>query len=45
VLADGSIGCLYERGDKRPYETITFAHFSSSWLTAPVPGGGRRTEP
>jgi sialidase-1 len=25
VLSDGSIGCLYERGDRRPYETITFA--------------------
>jgi sialidase-1 len=25
VLPDGSIGCLYERGNRRPYETITFA--------------------
>src|SRR5262249_13668125 len=32
ALPDGSIGCLYERGDKRPYETITFARFSRSWL-------------
>ena len=25
VLPEGGIGCLYERGDKGPYETITFA--------------------
>ena len=25
VLADGRIGCLYERGEKHPYETITLA--------------------
>src|SRR5262249_49673592 len=28
VLPDGEIGCLYERGDKNPYETITFARFA-----------------
>jgi sialidase-1 len=33
VLPDGSIGCLYERGDRRPYETITFARFTLGWLT------------
>ncbi len=27
VLPDGTIGCLYERGEKSPYETITFARF------------------
>jgi sialidase-1 len=27
VLADGSVGCLYERGDKQAYETITFERF------------------
>jgi sialidase-1 len=32
VLPDGSIACLYERGDKTPYETITFARFSLGWL-------------
>ena len=32
VLKDGSIGCLYERGDKHPYETITFARLSLGWL-------------
>jgi sialidase-1 len=32
VLPDGTVGCLYERGDKEPYETITFARFSAEWL-------------
>lgn len=31
-LADGSIGCLYECGEKSPYERIVFAHFASDWL-------------
>jgi sialidase-1 len=34
VLPDGSIGCLYERGAKGPYEAIVFAHFSLAWLRA-----------
>jgi Tol biopolymer transport system component len=44
ALPDGSIACLYERGDKHPYETITFAHFTLGWLrgagatTVPAPG-------
>lgn len=33
VLPGGDIGCLYERGQKNPYETITFATFPRSWLT------------
>jgi sialidase-1 len=33
ILADGTIACLYERGDKHAYETITFARFSLEWLT------------
>src|SRR5574341_644427 len=33
VFADGSIGCLYERGEKSPYETIAFARFGLEWLT------------
>ena len=33
VLADGSIACLYERGDADRYEKITFARFSLDWLT------------
>ncbi len=32
LLPDGSIGCLYERGDKTPYDTITFARFDRSLL-------------
>ena len=33
VLADGTIGLLYERGQANPYETITFARFNLEWLT------------
>lgn len=36
ILPDGSIGCLYERGNSIPYETITFARFTMEWLV----GGG-----
>jgi sialidase-1 len=32
ALPDGSLGCLYERGDKIPYETITFARFDRDWV-------------
>jgi hypothetical protein len=32
VLPDGTIACLYERGDKHAYETITLARFSLAWL-------------
>lgn len=34
VVADGTILCLYERGLKRPYETLTLARFNLSWLSA-----------
>lgn len=33
VLPSRNIGCLYERGEKNPYERITFANFSLQWLT------------
>lgn len=33
VLPDGAIGCLYERGAKDAYETITFARMTLPWLT------------
>ena len=36
VLPDGRIGCLYERGEKAPYERITLARFAVDWLA-----GGR----
>lgn len=32
LLPDGSIGCLYERGQKDAYETITWARFSLAWI-------------
>jgi sialidase-1 len=34
VLSDGSIGLLYERGERAPYEKITFSRFTFGWLTA-----------
>jgi sialidase-1 len=34
VLPDLSIGVLFERGDRSPYEKITFARFTLEWLTA-----------
>lgn len=40
VFPKGEIACLYERGDKHPYETITFARFSLGWLEK-----GRQTVP
>jgi len=33
VLPDLSIGCFYERGEKRYSEKITFARFTLEWLT------------
>ncbi len=30
LLGGGEIGCLYERGDREPYERITFARFTGS---------------
>jgi sialidase-1 len=30
LLPGGEIGCLYERGDREPYERLTFARFSGS---------------
>ena len=38
VLNDLTVGCLYERGERTPYEKITFARFNVEWLT-----GGRDT--
>jgi sialidase-1 len=42
VLPDRTIGCLYERGAKHAYETITFARFTLDWLTG---GADRPAEP
>jgi len=33
VLPDLSIGLLFERGDRSPYEGIAFARFTLTWLT------------
>jgi sialidase-1 len=33
MLRDRSIGLLFERGDRSPYEKITFARFTLDWLT------------
>jgi sialidase-1 len=33
VLADRTIGVLFERGERSPYERITFARFALAWLT------------
>jgi len=32
TTADGQICCLYERGNKSAYETITFARFGVEWV-------------
>jgi N-acetylneuraminic acid mutarotase len=32
ALADGSIAVLFERGDRSPYERITFARLPRAWL-------------
>jgi sialidase-1 len=34
VSPDRSIGLLFERGDRSPYERITFARFTLEWLTS-----------
>lgn len=33
VLPDGSIGILYEQGEKEIYEKMSFARFNLAWLT------------
>lgn len=33
VLPDGTIGILYEAGDRSPYESLVFARFALEWLT------------
>jgi sialidase-1 len=32
MLPDGQVGILYEKGDKSPYETVTFTKFPLEWL-------------
>ncbi len=33
ILPDGRIACLFEAGDRQPYERITVACFDRDWLT------------
>jgi sialidase-1 len=33
ILPDGNIACLYEAGQKSPYEKIIFSSFTLDWLT------------
>jgi N-acetylneuraminic acid mutarotase len=33
ALPDASVGLLFERGDRSPYERITFAHMTLAWLS------------
>lgn len=33
VTPEGTICCLYERGDEMPYETLALARFDLEWLT------------
>jgi len=33
VAANGTICCLYERGDAHPYARLTLARFNLAWLT------------
>jgi sialidase-1 len=35
VLPDKTVACLFERGNKGPYENITLARFPISWLEQP----------
>jgi sialidase-1 len=32
ALPDGSLGCLYEAGQKHPYEKIVFARMTQKWF-------------
>jgi len=36
ILPDGNIACLYEAGQKSPYEKIIFTSFTLDWLTGGV---------
>ncbi|MFN0171452.1 MAG: exo-alpha-sialidase [Bryobacteraceae bacterium] len=48
VLPGMRIACIYERGHRQPYETITFAQFPLEWLSKgtdrlePPPTAGKR---
>ena len=33
ALPDGSVGILYESGEKNPYQSVVFARFQPGWIT------------
>ena len=39
ALPDGSVGLLFERGERSPYERITFARLTLDWLAAGARAG------
>jgi len=41
ALPDGAIGCLYECGERSPYETVAFARVDTDWLAAGSGGTDR----
>ncbi len=41
ALPDGSIGLLFERGDRSAYERITFARLTRQWLASSQAAGGK----
>lgn len=42
VLGDKAIGLFYERGEKWPYETITFSRITMGWLIDSENGAGSK---
>jgi sialidase-1 len=42
VLPDGAVACLYERGDKSPYETITLVRLPPGWPAGDGRGARKR---
>ena len=34
MVGPGKIAMVYEKGQAKPYETITFARFNEEWLDA-----------
>jgi sialidase-1 len=41
IASDGIVLCLYERGERTPYEKITLARLPGAWLTEPEAKGTR----
>ena len=45
ILPDGTVGCLFERGTKSPYEAVAFARIPLEWLTVAHGGAGNGDGP